>query len=232
MSKKLSGLISSICSIILLLFFDVVIYKLINFAGININNYSQTIINIISLVLKLILCIIIYFIYKKEFKRNRRSNNVFKMLLILFFLVILLTFLMYGINYIIEYVASIFKVEIISNDFYNIFNKKIDFNIAIKIISDYIITPYLYVSVIILSMNKITRRNDIFILFSGLLASIIYSLSLNGTLLFLIFNSINIFVLYGIFAFCYRKFNSIWFVIALYSFYLVSSVLILNYFGF
>ena len=101
----------------------------------------------------------------------------------------------------------------------------------IKIINDYIINPYLYCTIIILSADKLTRRTDTCIVLSGLLASIIYALSLSGTLGFVIINSLNMFLLFGILAFIYKKHFSIYFVITLYSFYLISNIFILNYIG-
>lgn len=231
MNKKLSGVVGVVLSILVLIYLENVIYKLLNIIGININDYSNLVVTIINLCIKFIMCFIIYLIYKNDFRKKRSNNNVFKMLLILVVGVIVLTVLMYGINYVINYLASLFKVEIINNNFYNIFDKKLDINLILKIISDYIIIPYLYTSTIILGVDKLTRRNDIFILFSGLLALVIYSLTLNGTLVFVIFNSLSIFILFSIFGVCYKKFNSIWFVIFLYSFYLISNVLILNYLG-
>ena len=231
MNKKLSGIFSVLLSVLVLVFFESLVYKVFNIVGFNINNYSNLLVTIINLSIKIMMCIIIYFIYKRDFRRNRSSNNVFKMLLFLIIGVILLTFVMYLFNYVIKYIASMFKVDIINDTFYNIFDKKLDTNLILKIISDYVIIPFLYVSTVILSIDKLTRRKDTFMLFSGLLAGVIYALSLNGTLLFVTFNSLGIFILFCIFALCYRKINSIWFVIFLYSIYLISNVLILNYLG-
>ena len=231
MNKKLSGIVGVILSILVLIYFESIIYKLIDIIGIKINDFSSIVVTIINLLVKIVMCFIIYLIYKKDFRKNRVSNNIFKMLLILVIGVVGLTVVMYGVNYVINYLASLFKVKIISSNFYNVFDKTLNINLILKIISDYIIVPYLYTSTVILGVDKLTRRNDTFIFFSGLLSGIIYALSLKGTLLFVIFNSLSIVILFSIFAFCYRKLNSIWFVIFLYSFYLITNVLILGYLG-
>ena len=177
------------------------------------------------------MCFIIYLLYKKDFKHSKSSTNIFKMILILLVSVICLTLIMYLFNYVVKYLGDIFDIKIIEDNFYNIFNKKLDFYLIVKIINDYFIIPYLYSTVILLGLNNLINRNDIFILLSGLLASIIYALSLSGTLIFVIINSLSMFLLFSILAFIYRKNNSIWFTILLYGFYLISNVIILNYLG-
>ena len=119
----------------------------------------------------------------------------------------------------------------LENNFYNIFDKNLNFELVVKIISDYIVIPYLYCSIIILSVDKFARRTDTCIILSGVLASVIHALTLSGTLGFVIVNSLSMFVLFGILAFIYRKRFSIYFIIALYSFYLISNVFVLNYIG-
>ena len=100
-----------------------------------------------------------------------------------------------------------------------------------KIIKDYIITPFIYCSIILLSVDKICRRNDTFILLSGLLASICHALTLSGTLTYVIINSLNTFLIFVILSIMYRKSNNIWFSIILYGLYLMSNLLILKYIG-
>lgn len=231
MNKKLSGILGIILSIIVLIYFETFIYKVLELIGINILEFSSVIRTIINLIIKLSMCFIIYKIYKRDFRHSKSEENVFKMIIYLIVGVIGLTIVMYIFNYIIKYICDIFNVDKISRDFYNIFDKKLDFNLIVKIINDYIIMPYLYSSTIILSMEKLTKRNDTFILFSGLLASIIYALSLNGTLIYVILNSLSMFLLFSLLAFIYKRNNSIWFIILLYGLYLISDVIILNYLG-
>ena len=231
MNKKLSGILSIIISIVILVYFETFLYKVLGLLGINIYNYSLLIRTIINLVVKLVMCFIIYLLYKKDFKHSKSSTNIFKMILILLVSVICLTLIMYLFNYVVKYLGDIFDIKIIEDNFYNIFNKKIDFYLIVKIINDYFIIPYLYSTVILLGLNNLINRNDIFILLSGLLASLIYALSLSGTLIFVIINSLSMFLLFSILAFIYRKNNSIWFTILLYGFYLISNVIILNYLG-
>jgi len=138
---------------------------------------------------------------------------------------------MYLFRYVVEFLGDIFNINIINQEYYNIFDKTLNFSLITKIIIDYIIIPYLYCTIIILSIDKFCRRNDTFIIFSGLLAGIIYAFGLSGTLGYVIINSLSMFLLFSILAFLYRKQNSIWFVICLYSFYLILNVIIVNYFG-
>ena len=232
MNKKLSGLIGIILSILLLMYFEEYTYKIIGILGINIYNYSNIVQVILNIIIKLIMCFLIYIIYKKDFKSRRRTNdNLIKNLLVFVVSLVSIVIGMYLFNYVINFIGDIFNISIIENSFYNIFNKTLDINLIIKIITDYIITPFLYCSVIILSVDKLVRSTNTSIIMSGVIASIIYSGHLNGTLGFVIVNSLNMFLLFSIFMYIYKKNYSIYFVITLYSFYLISNVFILNYLG-
>lgn len=231
MNKKLSGILGIIFSIILLVYFEGFVYKIIGLIGININNYSYIVRTIVDLAIKLFMCFLIYLIYKRDFRHNRSKGNIFKSIGLLIVGVILLTGIMYLFRYVVNFLGDIFDVKVLGEEFYNIFNKTLDFDLVVKILISYVFIPFLYCPVIILSVDKFARRNDTFLVFSGLLASIIHALSLHGTLLFVIINSLSTFLLFSILAFLYRKENSIWFTIAMYSFYLISNVLLINYFG-
>ena len=231
MNKKLSGIIGIILSILLLVYFEPYTYKLLSLLNINIYDYSNTVRMIIDIVIKLVMCFIIYLLYKKDFKHSRKDSNIFKNVLIMLVSLICLVLVMYLFNYVVNYLGDIFNVKIIENNFYNIFDKKLDIYLVIKIIKDYIITPFIYCSIILLSVDKICRRNDTFILLSGLLASICHALTLSGTLTYVIINSLSTFILFIILSLLYRKSNSIWFSIVLYGLYLVSNIIILKYIG-
>ena len=232
MKKKLCGLIGIVSSILVLMYFETTIYKVINIIGINIFNYSNIVQMSINIAIKLLMCFTIFLIYKKDFKSRSRSNeNLIKVLL--HFIIILLSVVigMYLFNYVIEFLGDIFNINLLKYDFYNIFNKKLDIYLIITIISDYIIVPFLYCSVIILSIDKLFKRTNTCILLTGVLASIINAVSLSGTLGFVIINSLNIFLLFSIFMFIYKKHYNIYFIICLYSFYLISSNFIISYLG-
>ena len=231
MNKKLVGFLGIVLSILILIYFETFMYRLIDVVGINISSYSNTIQIIVNIIIKLIMCIIIYLIYKKDFRKRNSRDNILKNLLYLLVSLVCITLIMYLFNYVILYIGDLFNIEILSTEFYNIFDKQLNFSLIIRIINDYIITPFLYCSIIILSVNKFCRRNDTCIVFAGLLASIVYAFTLTGTLSFVIFNSLSIFLLFSIFAYLYRKTNSILFIITLYSFYLLSNVIIINYLG-
>lgn len=231
MNKKIYGIIGVLLGIILLVYFKSYMYKSLTILDININNYSNIVKLIIDLVIDLIMCFIIYFIYKKDFKKGRKTNNIFKSFLIMIVALISLIIIMYLFEYIIKYLCDIFKIKQVNNTFYNIFNKKMDSYLIIKIIKDYFIFPFISCSLILLSADKLCRRNDTFIFTSGLLALICSSLTLKGTLLFVIINSLSTFLLYSILAMTYKKCNSIWFSIILYGLYLATNPLILNFIG-
>ncbi len=231
MNKKLSGIIGIILSVILLVYFETYAYRLLSLIHFNINNYSNVVRMIIDIVIKLVMCFIIFILYKKDFKRSKRDSNIFKSILIMIISLIGLVFVMYLFNYVINYLGDIFKVKIIHNSFYNIFDKRLDIYLIIKIIKDYIITPFLYCSIIFLSIDKLTRRDDTFTLLSGLLASICYALTLRGTVIYIIINSLSTFLLFSLLAILYKKNNSIWFSIILYGLYLISSGVIIKYIG-
>lgn len=231
MNKKLSGLFGILLSIIVVVYFENFAYKILNLIGVNINDYSYIIRLIISIVIKLIMCFIIYIIFKRDHKSRRTKDNIIKTIFIFIVSLFSVVIGMYLFSYVVNFIGDIFNIEVLENNFYNIFNKKLDFSLIIKIVNDYIINPYLYCTIIILSADKLTRRTDTCVVLSGLLASIIYALSLSGTLGFVIVNSLNMFLLFSILAFIYKKHFSIYFVITLYSFYLISNIFILNYIG-
>ena len=231
MIKKLSGILGIILSIIVVVYFESFAYKVLNLIGINVNNYSNVIGMIINITIKLIMCFIVYIIFKREHRSRRLKDNLIRTIFIFIISLVSIVIGMYLFSYVVNFIGDIFNIEVLEMNFYNIFNKKLDFSLIMKIINDYIINPYLYCTIIILSADKLTRRTDTCMVLSGLIASIIYALSLSGTLGFVIVNSLNMFLLFGILAFIYKKHFSIYFVITLYSFYLISNVFILNYIG-
>ena len=231
MNKKIYGIIGVLLGIILLVYFKSYTYKSLTILDININNYSNIFKLIIDLVIDLIMCLIIYFIYKKDFKKGRKTNNIFKSFFIMIVALISLIIIMYLFEYVIKYLCDIFKIKQVNNTFYNIFNKNMDSYLILKIIKDYFIFPFISCSLILLSADKLCRRNDTFIFTSGLLALICSCLTLKGTLLFVIINSLSTFLLYSILAITYKKCNSIWFSIILYGLYLATNPLILNFIG-
>lgn len=232
MNKKVKGLIGIILSLIVLIFFEEYFYKIIGVLGINISSYSNIIQLIINIFVKFIMCFLIYFIYKKDLKKKSGKFNIIKNILIFIVSLIVLTLVMYLFNkYVVAFIGDVFNINIIYSEFYNIFNKTINLELIIKIVNDYIIVPYLYCSVIILSADKLCSRNDTYILLSGLFALIVNALIIRGTVGYAIINSLSIFLIFCILAFLNRKENSIWFSIILYSLYLICNVFIMNYFG-
>lgn len=232
MKKMLLGFLCVCLSIIVLMYFESFLYEVLNLLKINIYNYSYTVQIIINLIIKLSMCFLIYYIYKKDFRSRRRTNDgLIKKLLVFCVSLICLVVGIYLFKYIVKFIADLFDVAIIENEFYNIFNKKLDFNLIVKIINDYIIVPYLWCSVVIFGTDKLIRHNNACIIFSGIVASIISAFSITGTLGFVIINSLPIFLLFAILMYIYKKNYSIYFIISLYSFYLISNVFILNYLG-
>lgn len=231
MKKKIIGVLSTILSICILLYSESFIYKLISIIGINLDNYSNLVNIIINAIIKLIMCFVIYLIYKKDFKKRYSSYNIIKRILLFIIYLVLLVVVMCTSKYIIDFIGDIFSVTIIEKEFYNIFDKTLNINLIIKIISDYLIVPFLYCTIILLGTEKLCKHRETFIIFSGLIASIIYAFSLNGTLIYVIINSLYSFILFAILAFIYKKENSLWMIILLYSFYLISNNIIINYLG-
>lgn len=231
MNKKLGGIIGIILSLAILIYFESFTYKVINLAGMNISNFSSLTQIIINIIIKFIMCYIIYIIYKKDLKKRSSKDNIFKNIIKLLIYVIILTTIMYLFRYVVEFLGDIFNINTINQEFYNIFDKTLDIDLVIKIISDYILSPYLYCVIILLSVDKFCKRNDTFIVFSGILASVVYAFSLNGTLGYVILNSLSTCLLFSLLAFMYKKQNSIWFSMGVYSFYLILNVTITNYLG-
>ena len=232
MNKKVSGIIGIILSILVLVFFEGYFYEFLNIIGVNIANYSNVVQALIGLGVKFIMCFIIYLIFKKDLRKKSSKYNILKNILIFTISLIVLVLIMFIFNkYVVSFLGEIFKVNIIYQEFYNIFNQTINLELIVKIINDYIFEPYLYCSVIILSADKLCNRNDTFILLSGLIALIVNALIIRGTVGYAIINSLSTFLMFNILAFLSRKENSIWFSIVLYSLYLICNVIVMNYFG-
>ena len=232
MNKKIGGAIGIILSILILIFFEGYFYKIISILGFDIYKYSNVVQCIIDLVIKFIMCFIIYLIYKRDLRKKSGKFNILKNIVVLIVFLLVLTLIMYLFNkYVVSFIGDIFDVNIIHSNFYNIFNKTINLELIIKIINDYVFIPYLYSSVIILSADKLCKRNDTFVLLSGLIALIVNALIIKGTVGYAIINSLSTFLMFTILAFLSRRENSIWFSIILYSLYLICNVFIMNYFG-
>lgn len=232
MKKKLMGFFNVCLSVIVLICFESFLYESLKLLKINIYNYSYIIRVVINLIIKLIMCFLIYYIYKKDFRSRRRTNDgLIKNLLVFCISLVTLVISMYLFSYVVNFIGELFDIDIIENNFYNIFNKKLNFNLIVKIINDYIIIPYLWCSVVIFGTDKLIRHNNACIIFSGIVASIISAFTMNGTLGFIIMNSLPTFLLFAILMFIYKKNYSIYFITSLYSFYLISNVFILNYLG-
>ena len=231
MNKKLVGIVGIALSILLLVYFEGFVYKIFNFIGFNITNYSNTVQILINLGIKLLMCVCVYLLFKKDFRSRRGRTGTFKTLLVFIVSLVALVMGMYLFEYVVRFIGDIFNVDVLNRDFYNIFNKKLNIELIVKIITDYLFIPFLYCSLLILSIDKIFRREGVFIAICAILASIIHALSLSGTLGFIIINSMSTFILFGTFAFLYKKHYSIWFIILLYSKYLIGNGFIINYLG-
>ncbi|MBQ3021399.1 MAG: hypothetical protein IJD92_04150 [Bacilli bacterium] len=231
MNKRVSGIVGVILSVIILMYFENFSIEVLKLLGLNIYNLNSTLQLIINIIIRLLMCFMIYVIYKKDFKSKCLSNNILKSLLVFVVSLISLVIGMYLFDYVVNFIGDIFDITVLDRDFYNIFNKTLNMDLIVRIMNDYLIKPFLYVTTILLGIEKLTKRNDTFIMFSGLLASIVYAVSLEGTLGYVIINSLSMFMLFCILAFIFKKQNSVWFIILLYSFYLISSVLIINNLG-
>ena len=231
MNKKLSGILGIILSIIILVYFEPFIYKILGLLNININNYSSIVQTIINILIKLSMCFVVYLLFKKDFRRNREMGNIFKNLLLFIVYLFVIVGILYLFKYVVNFIADIFDVKVININYTNIFKETFNFNLIVKIIIDYLIIPFLYCSIIMLSIDKLCRNDATFIILTGFLASIIHALTLSGTLGFVIVNSLSTFLLFSIFAYIYKRENSIYFVISLYSLFLISNVVINNYLG-
>ena len=231
MGKKFKDLLIVLITILLVLFFQKYVYYFINLIGINVNNLNDTINYLINFGIKLILSIIIFFLNKSKFIRVRRNKNILVRLLILFVSLIAITFLMYGLKYVVKYIADIFKVELLVDNYYDIFHQKLTIDLLINIVSYYLLTPFICVSAIILSSERLNSKTRYYIILSGILSLVVYGYGMSGSLLFILINLLKTVILYCILSIIYKKVDSIWATIALYSLYLISYLEILKYFG-
>lgn len=215
------NLIRLLISFIILLFSEEYFYKFLSLFKININK------SISSIILYVLISFFIYLIYKpelksefKKFKRKFTSNIIYAFVA---FLIIFVTMLV--TNYICSVIAKSFYLTYHSISFYNIFNKPFNLELILEFTKNIIIVPYLKVTIFDLGVNRLFSYSGS-IIASGLAAALYNAYLINGTIGYMIINSVPAFIMFMLLAVIYRKNNNIVTSIVTYSIYiLLASVL-------
>lgn len=205
-------------------------FELIEFIGINISNLSTLTKDILDTLYYILILILGFLLFKddilRDFKRYKRNMFPNILMSIVFFMV--LTLIIAIANYFGNTIATAFKVNYIGLHNLNLFNESLDIYLILNFIKKVIVIPFIMVITYILGVNQLFSSRNKGILFSGIIASIVTSFSMNGMFIYILINLLPYFVLYFSLAYIYRKNNSnIWFSIktlALYS--LLASILL------
>lgn len=218
-------------SLILLIFFQDYALKVINNFGIDLSEYSNTIINLVMFGIQALLCVILYFIYKSSIKSSRSGfkNHLLKNLLYAVLILAVMTVVINIANYFIKYIASMFDVTINTPELFNVMQSEISLNYVINLVRYAVLIPFSYCVVYILGVDKIVRKNGTMIILSGLIWAIVESFNYAPNLLNMFFNVLPTFILGVFLSYIYSRNKNIWYPIIVFALYLLFSPLLIGY---
>ena len=222
--------IKLLLSIIFINFAETYYFDVLLLIGLNINDYSLLLKEILIIVLYLIILFCVYYFYKdnitRDFRRFKRKLLPNLLMVIVFFIVVTLSVKVS--EYLSLLIADYFKVTYLPVTFINVFNEPLNINSIIYIIKNILIIPFTSSIIYVLGINDLIKNKNKGIIYSGLIAAFFIGLGLKGSFLTILFSVIPYFVLYILLAWIYRKNNNnIWFAsITLILYALLASVLI------
>lgn len=192
-----------------LLYAEKYYFKFLNIIGINVSELTVLTKDILLLIMYIVLAVIIYFFYKekinydlKRFKRRMFSNIL---LTIVFFIGV--AFIVSASEHLSSVLASSFKVSYEDIKHINIFNINVNLNLVIFVIKNIILIPIIKTVIIVLGSNDLFSGKKTILLASGLIGSAFHFLNIDGSFLFIVFNTFPFFTLYVSLAYIYQKNN-------------------------
>ena len=233
MKDKIIYFLEFIVSLLILLFFQKYTINVLNNFGINLNQFSDVVGILIMFGIQVLLCVILYFIYKGSIKQDGHSFKLHLLKNLLYTLLILaiMTVVMNIAIYFIKYIGNMFGVTLYEKEMFNVIENTISIDYVVNLLRYAFLIPFSYVSVYVLGVERLFRKNGVKILMGGLIWSVIESFNYTPEFLNLFFNVLPSFIL-GIFlSYIYSRNKNIWFPIVIYGLYLLFSPLLIGYLG-
>ena len=124
-------------------------------------------------------------------------------------------------SYIVKFFFSLF----------NVIENTISIDYIVNLLRYAVLIPFSCVSVYILGVERLFRKNGVKILMGGLIWAIVESFNYAPELLNIFFNVLPTFILGVFLSYIYSRNKNIWFPIVIYGLYLLFSPLLIGYLG-
>jgi len=218
--------------VVLVCFQDYALNVISNF-GVNLSNYSENYVMIITILIQVALCAMLYFIYKNSIKQNGHSFKIhfLKNLLYSILMLAVMTVVMNISAFFIKYIANMFGITIIEKAKFNIMQNELSLKYIVELIKFAVLIPFSSVVVYVLGSERLFRKNGTKILMSGLIWALVESLNFTPNLLNMFFNVLPTFILGVFLSYIYSRNKNIWYPIIIFGLYLLFSPLLIGYLG-
>jgi len=218
--------------VVLVCFQDYALNVISNF-GVNLSNYSENYVMIITILIQVALCAMLYFIYKNSIKQNGHSFKIhfLKNLLYSILMLAVMTVVMNISAFFIKYIANMFGITIIEKAKFNIMQNELSLKYIVELIKFAVLIPFSSIVVYVLGSERLFRKNGTKILMSGLIWALVESLNFTPNLLNMFFNVLPTFILGVFLSYIYSRNKNIWYPIIIFGLYLLFSPLLIGYLG-
>ena len=230
MRKTLMGLFKMLLVLVIMLYAEQYCTAFLTWLGLDLKLLTPLWQEVIILIIYGLILACVYIFYRADLANDwsRFKRNWFPNLLMAIVFFAIITIVVWVVSYLSEVGANALKVKFMGLNHLNVFREPLSLQVVIFIIKNIIIIPFIYCTVYILGIYEIFKSEKMSVVGSGLIAAIVASLSIKGSLLMIAINVIPYFTLYFGLAYIYRKNNhNIWFALTsviLYTF--LASVLI------
>lgn len=233
MKDKIIYFIEFIIGLVVLVCFQDYALNVISNFGVNLSNYSENYVMIITILIQVALCAMLYFIYKNSIKQNGHSFKIhfLKNLLYTILILAVMTVVMNISAFFIKYIANMFGITIIEKAKFNIMQNELSLKYIVELIKFAVLIPFSSVVVYVLGSERLFRKNGTKILMSGLIWALVESLNFTPNLLNMFFNVLPTFILGVFLSYIYSRNKNIWYPIIIFGLYLLFSPLLIGYLG-
>ena len=233
MKDKIICFIEFIIGLVVLVCFQDYALNVISNFGVNLSNYSENYVMIITILIQVALCAMLYFIYKNSIKQNGHSFKIhfLKNLLYSILMLAVMTVVMNISAFFIKYIANMFGITIIEKAKFNIMQNELSLKYIVELIKFAVLIPFSSVVVYVLGSERLFRKNGTKILMSGLIWALVESLNFTPNLLNMFFNVLPTFILGVFLSYIYSRNKNIWYPIIIFGLYLLFSPLLIGYLG-
>ena len=233
MKDKIICFIEFIIGLVVLVCFQDYALNVISNFGVNLSNYSENYVMIITILIQVALCAMLYFIYKNSIKQNGHSFKIhfLKNLLYSILMLAVMTVVMNISAFFIKYIANMFGITIIEKAKFNIMQNELSLKYIVELIKFAVLIPFSSIVVYVLGSERLFRKNGTKILMSGLIWALVESLNFTPNLLNMFFNVLPTFILGVFLSYIYSRNKNIWYPIIIFGLYLLFSPLLIGYLG-